>query len=159
MSIFQKFVKIKKVESSKPAEQQPATPTTPSPQPVAPTEPLLEDEQKLLEEWRQKWSETLRENFALGIVGHTVAVPHKGKMLLFYNLQTISENRGPNTIEKRFIGIAEDLSLKEAYVKYTVTSHDVSIDSEIKPADYKKLGVSPEAVARLIQQVMKYEVA
>jgi len=145
-------VKAEKLET----EAQPASPIPQLPPP--PTAPLTEEEQKLLDEWRQKWSQVLHENFALGVVGHTVAVPHKGEMLLFYNLQTISENRGPNTIEKRFIGIAEDLSLKEVYLKYTVTPQGVSVDSEIKPVDYKKLGVSPGAVARLIQQVIKYEV-
>lgn len=136
-----------------------AQPVSPVPQPPPPpTAPLTEEEQKLLNEWRQKWSQVLHENFALGVVGHTVAVPHKGEMLLFYNLQTISENRGPNTVEKQFIGVAEDLTLKQVYVRYTVTPQGVSIDSEVKTADYKKLGVSPEAVARLIQQVIKYEV-
>jgi len=147
-----KTVKTEKLEN----EAQPAPPIPQLPPP--PTAPLTEEEQKLLDEWRQKWSQVLHENFALGVVGHTVAVPHKGEMLLFYNLQTVIENRGPNIIEKRFIGIAEDLSLKEVYLKYTATPQGVSIDSEIKPVDYKKLNVSPEAVARLIQQVIKYEV-
>jgi hypothetical protein len=147
-----KTVKAEKLETE-------AQPVSPVPQlPPSPTAPLTEEEQKLLNEWRQKWSQVLHENFALGVVGHTVAVPHKGEMLLFYNLQTISENRGPNTVEKQFIGVAEDLTLKQVYVRYTVTPQGVSIDSEIKTADYKKLGVSPEAVARLIQQVTKYEV-
>jgi hypothetical protein len=147
-----KTVKAEKLETE-------AQPVSPVPQlPPSPTAPLTEEEQKLLNEWRQKWSQVLHENFALGVVGHTVAVPHKGEMLLFYNLQTISENRGPNTVEKQFIGVAEDLTLKQVYVRYTVTPQGVSIDSEIKTADYKKLGVSPEAVARLIQQVIKYEV-
>jgi len=147
-----KTVKTEKLET----EAQPASPVPQPPPP--PTAPLTEEEQKLLNEWRQKWSQVLHENFALGVVGHTVAVPHKGEMLLFYNLQTISENRGPNTVEKQFIGVAEDLTLKQVYVRYTVTPQGVSIDSEVKTADYKKLGVSPEAVARLIQQVIKYEV-
>jgi hypothetical protein len=147
-----KTVKAEKLETE-------AQPVSPVPQPPPPpTAPLTEEEQKLLNEWRQKWSQVLHENFALGVVGHTVAVPHKGEMLLFYNLQTISENRGPNTVEKQFIGVAEDLTLKQVYVRYTVTPQGVSIDSEVKTADYKKLGVSPEAVARLIQQVIKYEV-
>ena len=147
-----KTVKAEKLET----EAQPASPVPQPPPP--PTAPLTEEEQKLLNEWRQKWSQVLHENFALGVVGHTVTVPHKGEMLLFYNLQTISENRGPNTVEKQFIGVAEDLTLKQVYVRYTVTPQGVSIDSEVKTADYKKLGVSPEAVARLIQQVIKYEV-
>jgi hypothetical protein len=147
-----KTVKTEKLET----EAQPASPVPQPPPP--PTAPLTEEEQKLLDEWRQKWSQVLHENFALGVVGHTVTVPHKGEMLLFYNLQSISENRGPNTVEKQFIGVAEDLTLKQVYVRYTVTPQGVSIDSEVKTADYKKLGVSPEAVARLIQQVIKYEV-
>jgi hypothetical protein len=157
MRLFKGKTRVKTVKTEKlETEAQPAPPIPQLPPP--PTAPLTEEEQKLLDEWRQKWSQVLHENFALGVVGHTVAVPHKGEMLLFYNLQTVIENRGPNIIEKRFIGIAEDLSLKEVYLKYTTTPQGVSIDSEIKPVDYKKLNVSPEAVARLIQQVIKYEV-
>jgi hypothetical protein len=157
MRLFKGKTRVKTVKTEKlETEAQPAPPIPQLPPP--PTAPLTEEEQKLLDEWRQKWSQVLHENFALGVVGHTVAVPHKGEMLLFYNLQNVIENRGPNTIEKRFIGIAEDLSLKEVYLKYTATPQGVSIDSEIKPVDYKKLNVSPEAVARLIQQVIKYEV-
>jgi hypothetical protein len=157
MRLFKGKTRVKTVKTEKLETE--AQSVSPVPQlPPPPTAPLTEEEQKLLNEWRQKWSQVLHENFALGVVGHTVAVPHKGEMLLFYNLQTISENRGPNIIEKRFIGIAEDLSLKEVYLKYTATPQGVSVDSEIKPVDYKKLNVSPEAVARLIQQVIKYEV-
>jgi hypothetical protein len=156
MQLFKRKAEFKTVKAEEAKNE-----TQPTPVPLLtpmPPNKLTEEEQKLLDAWRQKWSETLHENFALGIVGHTIAVPHKGEMLLFYNLQIISENRGPNTIEKRFIGIAEDLSLKEVYLKYTVTPQGVSVDSEIKPVDYKKLGVSPGAVARLIQQVIKCEV-
>jgi hypothetical protein len=156
MRLLKRKAEFKTVKAEEAKNEAQPTPV-PLPTPMPPNN-LTEEEQKLLDEWRQKWSETLHENFALGIVGHTVAVPHKGEMLLFYNLQTISENRGPNTIEKRFIGIAEDLSLKEVYLKYTVTPQGVSVDSEIKPVDYKKLGVSPGAVARLIQQVIKCKV-
>jgi len=156
MPLFKRKAEFKTVkieEPEKDAQQTSAPLLMPKP-----FNQLTEEEQKLLDEWRQKWRETLRENFALGIVGHTVAVPHKGEMLLFYNLQTISENRGPNIVEKRFIGIAEDLTLKEVFIKYTATPQGVSTESEIKPANYKALGISPEAVAKLIHQVIKCEV-
>jgi hypothetical protein len=157
MRLFKGKTGVKTVKTEKLETEAQSVSPVPQP-PPPPTAPLTEEEQKLLNEWRQKWSQVLHENFALGVVGHTVTVPHKGEMLLFYNLQTISENRGPNTVEKQFIGVAEDLTLKQVYVRYTVTPQGVSIDSEVKTADYKKLGVSPEAVARLIQQVIKYEV-
>jgi len=146
--------KIVKVEEPEKDAQQTSAPL-PMPQP---SNQLTEEEQKLLDEWRQKWSQTLRENFSLGIAGHTVAVPYKGEILLFYNLQTLTEASNSNTIEKRFIGISEDLTLKEVFIKYTATPQGVSTESEIKPANYKALGINPEAVAKLIQQVIKCEV-
>jgi len=156
MPWFKRKAEFKSVKVEEPEKDAQKTPA-PSPTPQPPNQ-LTEEEQELLDEWRQKWSQTLRENFALGIVGRTVAVPYKGEMLLFYNLQTISENHGPNIVEKCFIGIAEDLTLKEVYVKFVATPQGVSTESEIKPANYKALGISPEAVAKLIQQVIKCEV-
>jgi hypothetical protein len=159
MPLFKRVTKISKVESAKneqPKEQ--VQSPVPVPLPLLSTGVLTEDEEKLLAEWREKWSETLRSNFALGVVGHTVGVPHQGEILLFYNLQTISEKREGNVVEKHFIGLAEDLSLKEVYVKYAATPQGISIDSEVKPADRRKLKLDVEAVAKIIHQVIKYEV-
>lgn len=121
------------------------------------TSGLTEEEQAELEEFRREWRTALNQNKALGVTYNIETVPFKGELLLFYRLQTIAEKRGPGYYEKRFIGLAEDLTLKDVTVQYRYNNVGLTCDLTVKPVDYKNFNLTPEAVAKIALQVIRGE--
>ncbi|MGB9671718.1 MAG: hypothetical protein ACPL0C_02905 [Candidatus Bathyarchaeales archaeon] len=118
---------------------------------------LTEEEQAELEEFRREWRKTLNQNKALGATFNIETVPYKRELMLFYRLQTIAEKCGPGFYEKRFIGLAEDLTLKDVTIRYYYNNAGLTCDSTVKPVDYKNFNLTPEAVAKLALKVIRGE--
>ncbi|MEM2254809.1 MAG: hypothetical protein QXD73_04395 [Candidatus Bathyarchaeia archaeon] len=116
---------------------------------------LTGEELEKIRRWQSEWRKALEENWAAGFRENIERAAVDGTIKHFYQLLIIEQKTLPGNFEKRFIGIDEDLTLKQVHLKYCYDDKGVKCEAEVKPVDYKKVGVSPEAVARIVFNIIR----